>query len=475
MQFTKKLYLNHKIYVILTLLFILLYAIAAILVSLHRFWQYETFFYDFGIYDQAIWLVSKFKAPIINELGIRGRTILSDHFSPSLFIASPLYWITGKQEVIFIFQSICVVFSMLIAYFIGRKYIENQLLIFALIFAYGGYVGMQNAIITDFHLDTIAVLPIMLLFWSIFNKKWKWYWIFLFIFLGLKENMAGIGIAIGFYLFLKKNSNKRIGLITTLISALYYFLSIKFIIPFLKHGSYSYQPSVSESPIDFLFSFFWPSMKLKTLFISFSTFGFLPLFYPPLWLAFLEHFLERFVLNVATTRWQLGFHYNAILSPLMFVSSLEMVIILQEKRKFKILLFFLSIFIILLTFFYHRFYLHGPFGLVYNKEFYAHTKRQGFMNDFIKQIPREGLLMTQNNIAVRFTHQDVILLKNYINYKKYNPDYVAIDLRGGQNGNNYFPLSEEETRKLVDSLLSDKDYQLLVSYANHYIFKKINQ
>ena len=65
--------------------------------------------------------------------------------------------------------------------------------------------------------------------------------------------------------------------------------------------------------------------------------------------------------------------------------------------------------------------------------------------------------MTMNNLAAHFTHQEVILLHR--NYKNIQPDVVALDLRPGQNANNFYPLSFDETKNLVASLSADVNYE----------------
>ena len=74
----------------LTYIVIGVYTLAAVLVSLHRFWQFEVFYYDFGIFDSAIWKAAHFTAPIIDHFVVGGKVIFADHFSPSIFLLSPL-------------------------------------------------------------------------------------------------------------------------------------------------------------------------------------------------------------------------------------------------------------------------------------------------------------------------------------------------------------------------------------------------
>lgn len=74
---------------LVTYLFIGFYTLLALAVSLGRFWQFQSFYYDFGIFDSAIWKVAHFQAPIINHINFAGvdRIIFADHFNPSIFLS----------------------------------------------------------------------------------------------------------------------------------------------------------------------------------------------------------------------------------------------------------------------------------------------------------------------------------------------------------------------------------------------------
>src|SRR4030042_6870023 len=90
---------------ILIIVFIFLYSLAASLVSLNRYWQYNAFWYDFGIFDTTIWKLSRFQLPIILNLQPPlGKIVWADHLNPSAILLAPIYWITDKQEIIFTAQ-----------------------------------------------------------------------------------------------------------------------------------------------------------------------------------------------------------------------------------------------------------------------------------------------------------------------------------------------------------------------------------
>ncbi len=453
--------------------FILLYTFAAIIVSLNRYWQYQTAYYDFGVIDAAIWKVSRFQLPIVDhhELGDENVWIFASHFSPSIFLLSPLYWLTDKREILLIAQSSLVGIAAYLAYLIAKTRLKSSLATLALIVAFLGYVGLQNALISEFHDTTLSVLPLMVIFWGIYNKKWKIYFAALLILLGLKESFAGLGVGLGLYIFIRDRAQYRIALSTIIISLIWGYLVLKVVIPYFSGGIYLYSSTQYPTTIPQVFSaFLFPELKWKTLWYTFLTFGFLPLFNIAMLPAIFENFLERFVLSPFSSRWDLGLHYNSPLSPLMFMSSLEVLVWMERKNLFKKLVPLISIFIILTTLILHRFILRGPLGLFYNPAFYQQSSGVEYMDKFLRAVPKEGVIYTQNDIAGRLSHLNVKTFRN--DYKVINPDTVVLNLTPGQNPNAFSPLREDSVTKLKEELMRDKNYTLQKYADELYIFKK---
>src|SRR5438045_3174651 len=128
-----------------------LYALAGSIVSVIRYWQYEVFHYDFGIFDRAIWSVSQFSPPITHHIVFGEKLIFADHFSPSIFLLSPFYWIFPKSEMLLIVQATAIAASGFILYLLGKNITKNSWYAIAIMLCYFLFVGLQNAIITDFH------------------------------------------------------------------------------------------------------------------------------------------------------------------------------------------------------------------------------------------------------------------------------------------------------------------------------------
>jgi hypothetical protein len=64
---------------------------------------YGTFGFDLGIFDQGVWLLSRFHAPFVT---VMGRDLFGDHTSFILLLAVPLYWVHDAPQTLLVLQAI---------------------------------------------------------------------------------------------------------------------------------------------------------------------------------------------------------------------------------------------------------------------------------------------------------------------------------------------------------------------------------
>lgn len=384
--------------------------------------------------------------PIIDHLEDGFISQFGDHFTPTLYLLTPVYWLTNSYEPILIIGNLFVALSAYVLYLIARKRIKSSLMIFAVILAYTLFIGLQNTIIANLHTELPALLTLALTIWAIENKKWRTYWLFLILTLGCKQNFAAIGVGLGIYLFFLKE--KKVGLFTVIFSLAYYFLVTKIVISNYLYG--------------LAFNFSWNSMKTETVFASLATFGFLPLgtitFLPTI----LQDFITRFFFSTPA-RWDLGLHYNATLAVFLTYGS-----ILTASKLNKKLLTFFAILIICLTLYFHRFKYHGALGLSYNPDFYRHTSEMKFVTDFLKQIPTNKSVMTNNNLAPYLTHTNKVMLMS----ANRDPEVIALDIRDGQNPVNFWPSTFAATINLKNRLATDSAFIYVRISDSQFIFIK---
>lgn len=472
MLFLKKLLRNKKTSFtdFFAVLLFALFSLAGVLVSVSRYWQYEIFFYDFGIFDQAIWSVARFSPPLIDHMVVGGKWIFADHFNPSIFILSPLYWITDKSEVLLIAQAVVVGLSGLVLYFIGREILKNRFLSLSVMFSYLFFTGLQNAVITDFHEVTIATLPLMLAFLMVVKKNVKLFFLFLLLTLGFKESNFLVGIGIGVAIFFIRKEWRKVAFATCIISLMWGIISIKYIIPYFSGGFYQYSEPVSLNPINIISTFINHPIKLNTMFHTFISFGFLPALSPAFWFLIFQDFFARFYSSLGISRATLGFHYSSLISVIMAVSSIYSLNMLQKKFSGN-LIRFIAVILILNSLFLYRFILRGPFAMAYNPALYRHTADFKFLDDLVKKVPKDSSVAAQNNLAVRFTHQKSWLLRTEA-VTMNNPDYIVMDVRPKQNINNFFGERSLSLEKLLKTLKQNPCYILIYGTDYQFLFKK---
>jgi len=438
-----------------------LFTLAAIAVSLNRFWQYEVFYYDFGIFDRAIWLASQFKLPIIDHLVIGGKLIFADHFNPSIFLFSPLFWFTDKSEVLLIAQSAIVGLAGLCIYKTGKIVTKNSLFSFAILIAFYFFIGIQNAVIFDFHGTTVATLAIALCFYFFAKNKKIPFVIFFLLTLGFKESnfLLGAGITTATF-FLNKNW-RRLSIALFILSLVWGIFTIKFLIPYFAGGRYGYDVQFTADKLNIIFDLLDTPIKRNVVFYSLLSFGFLV--HPAFLFLIIQDFLVRFL----SGRVSLGLHYSAQLGCILAISSLYSYAMLQRIHFTKKYLTVISLLLIINALVLYRFVLRGPLALSYNKDFYRHTHDFAFLNTLVAKMPKGISIMTQNNLASHFTHERQLwVLKD--NYESYDAEYIVLDLRSGQNANDFFPTKHPDL--ILQKLLKDPRYEILFEDNHAYIF-----
>src|SRR5689334_5044375 len=87
-----------------------LFAVAYFLVSLFKHWHFDSSAYDLGIFDQAVWHLSRFERP---ESSIAGhRNIFGDHFHPIIVLLAPLYWLASTPVTLLAAQAVLLAASI---------------------------------------------------------------------------------------------------------------------------------------------------------------------------------------------------------------------------------------------------------------------------------------------------------------------------------------------------------------------------
>jgi uncharacterized membrane protein len=296
------------------------FGVAYALYGLFRHWHFGSSAYDLGIFDQAVWHLSRFEAPASS---IRGFTnLLGDHFSPILAMFAPLYWIVPRPEMLIIAQAALFAVSIVPVFLFSRDRLPRGPAI-ALAIAYGLFWGLQRAAAFDVHEVAFAPLAIAIAILAMDRKRWVMFWMAAGVLILTKEDLIPLLGAFGVWLFF--HAERRQAVLLVVISIVAFVTLMAFVIPaFNEAGAYGYAGAyqgVLDKPWLMPLTLVTPVTKLRTVLLWFAPFAFAPLA-SPLSLLMAPLAMER-LLSASPYHWGPAFHYSAPLAPIIAMSAAD--------------------------------------------------------------------------------------------------------------------------------------------------------
>jgi len=447
----------------------LIYGLSFCLINIARFRQFQTFYYDFGIFSRSIFQLSRFKTPIIDHYTFGLVNQFADHFNPGIIFLVPFFWLTTNPEILLITQVIAVALSGWAIYLTSKTVTKNHLFSFGIFSAYLLFLGLQNAIIAAFHPEVVALLPLSLSLLFLVKRKILFFFVTLIIGFAFKESIPTFGLFLGIFLVFKRQF--KLGAITALISLAWLMITTKVLIPFISPGNhYFYTPHYPLNPFRLITNVLGDPQERKTIFLSLASFSFLPLLSPPAWALTFGDFMARFATDSsAFAHKQLTMHYSALAALGLAFSSIQAYTTIK-RLSLKIVPFLGVILVIFSLVLASRPVLNSPINLVYNLNFFRSIKNHQETETILNLVPKTGTLMTQNSLAVRFPDRKVFLLRQ--EYPCYQPHHLLINAEAGQNPNNFWQLNYDQTTQMINQLKEDQDYRLDNQLGERYLFSR---
>ncbi|MGA1291173.1 MAG: DUF2079 domain-containing protein, partial [Ilumatobacteraceae bacterium] len=165
--------------------------------------------YDFGLYDQGVWLLSQGRAPFVT---LMGRNLFGDHTSFILVPLVPLYWIVESTGLLFVVQSMVLGLGALPVWKATRQLLGSLPMSCIAVVAYLLHPALTYTGLENFHPDA-ALAP--LIAWAVYaglTYRWAQYTCAVLLILMVKEDTALFVVALGAWVALRRD--RRIGLIT---------------------------------------------------------------------------------------------------------------------------------------------------------------------------------------------------------------------------------------------------------------------
>jgi len=193
-------------------------------------WQQQsnfgTFGFDMGIYDQGIWLMSRFKDPFIT---VRGLEWFGHHVVAITFLIVPFYWLGAGPHFLYLFETAWLAVGAVPIWLLARDRLENPWAALALAAAYLLYPSLEWINWWHFHPDALAITPLLFAYWLATRRRWGWFAVAAGLALTCKEDAALAVLMLG--LLVAWKMQRRPGLITAAVAAAWFLLATRVIIP----------------------------------------------------------------------------------------------------------------------------------------------------------------------------------------------------------------------------------------------------
>lgn len=171
--------------------------------------------YDFGLYEQGVWLLSRFESPFVT---LMGRNLFGDHSSFILLFVVPLYWFVESTALLFVVQAFVVAAGAVPVFLASRRLLgsDRQASVFAVLYLLHPAVGWT--ILENFHPDSFLGPLVATALWAAIARRWSWYWCAVALALAVKEDVALVMIPLGVWVALRRDVRR--GVVTAVLAAL---------------------------------------------------------------------------------------------------------------------------------------------------------------------------------------------------------------------------------------------------------------
>ncbi|XTZ11797.1 MAG: DUF2079 domain-containing protein [cyanobacterium endosymbiont of Rhopalodia inflata] len=442
---------------------IILFACASL-----RHFLFQSNALDLGWFDQAIFLISRGKTPIVSFVD---NHILGDHAAFILYPLALLYVIYANVHWLFAIQAVALGFGAVPVYRLALKSGLQKNLALTMSEVYLLYPLVFNLNLFDFHSEVIA-LPI--LFLAILEVKNNNFWRFLLaiiIILSCKAVLSLTVAAMGLWLFFFER--KRLyGSIALGLGLFWLLITTQVIIPQFSGdkvaalGRYSF---LGDSVGEIIKNLFLnPEIVFSKLFTLANLEYLILLVFPVIWGLSFSHLtpmvaaIPQLGLNLLTDyqpQKDLVHQYSLPILPFLLLSNIYALAARKTiiKRRIIITIWSLITFLVLAKYSY--------FGSKYLEQLDTLLA----MKQGIKLIPPQVKILTSPQIAPHLTHRPVVKLgiKEEESIDINDFDYILLNVRHPS-----WPKSKKTVIDLVKKIKEDTKFISIYEQNNVFVFKQ---
>ena len=180
-------------------------------VEIHR--GLGTSAYDFGLYEQGVWLLSRFESPFVT---LMGRNLFGDHSSFILLFLVPFYWFDPPTSFLLVVQSVVIALGAVPLFWYAKRRLRSGAAASVIALGYLIHPAVVWTNLENFHPDSFLGPLVALVLVAAAEKRWRIYWVAVVLALLVKEDVAFVLVPIGVFVALR--GDRRRGVLTAVAS-----------------------------------------------------------------------------------------------------------------------------------------------------------------------------------------------------------------------------------------------------------------
>jgi uncharacterized membrane protein len=165
--------------------------------------------YDYGLYDQGLWLTSRFQVPFVT---LMGRNLFGDHTSFILLFLVPAYWVAPGAGTLLFSQSLIIGMGALPVFLYARHRLRSEAVALVLACCYLLHPAVAWTNLENFHPDSALGFLVGMAIYGALMRRWRLYTVFVILSLLVKEDVSLVIVPLGVWVAIKRD--RRIGLLT---------------------------------------------------------------------------------------------------------------------------------------------------------------------------------------------------------------------------------------------------------------------
>ncbi|WP_329538457.1 DUF2079 domain-containing protein (plasmid) [Streptomyces sp. NBC_01450] len=399
--------------------------------------------YDLGIFEQAVRSYAQGHLPVA-ELNDPGFTLLGDHFSPVLALLAPFYRLWLTPVTLLLAQAVLLAVSVVpLARFAQRVLGRPAAVVTALL--YGTSWGIASAVGFDFHEGAFAVPLLAFGLVAVAEGRCRAAAAWVVPLLSVKEDMGLTVAAIGCVMVWR--GYPRPGAVLAAVGMVGSALEILVVVPAVNpQGDFAYWGQLPTagaeggSPLDVLRHYtvgvITPEPKAIMLLTLLAPMAFLALRSTLIWVCVPD--LAWRLLSDNPAYWGTGFHYSAVLMPIVFVAFLEALRYADVRQRRYSLAVGGAVTALLLPQF--------PLVQIFQTNTWRTDPRVAQAHRVLERIPTGATVAASNRLVPHLTDRAQVTVFGFPGSRP-DPQWIVVDTATPQG----WPNSPERERRLLDA------------------------